>query len=73
MCLFFRRCFSVPRGIKGVKISKYNFRGVSLLKMNQIEVCGLAPIRAAFFRLQIKCQLYTAKASKRIFTGNISY
>lgn len=30
-CLF-ARCFSMPEGVKGLKISKYHFRGVTLLK-----------------------------------------
>jgi len=63
----------VPQGIKGLRNSKYNFRGVSLLKKDWIEVRGLVPGCAAFFRLHLKCQLYTTKASKRIFTGNINY
>lgn len=73
MCLFVRRSFSVTQGIKGLRISKYNFRGVSLLKTDSIGVCGLAPRCAAFLRLHLKCQLCIAKASERIFTGNISY
>lgn len=56
------------------RIWKCHFGGRSLLRQEQIEVCGLVPRSAAeFLRLYLKCQLYNAKVSKRILTGNMSY